>query len=204
MRTSGAFIILCMPALAYGTTIISLTNDGQSSIVATHSTNSLALDVTLTLDASAAHTFAFGGALTCSSHAASLLIADRTAYPSMAQWDAWDTLGDPPVIGSNLTQRRNIGYMEMAGNYQVLLNPGTTLVENITVTGLAGLPDGDYTFTIIDPVNADPVLDRGWWSNTGEPIPFDVVGSFTLHLLPDPATILLLLVGGLGSLPRRR
>jgi hypothetical protein len=192
-------LILAMPAMAFGATGYAVQVGGAASAEYEVGSvpNSLDMDIILSLDATGDGTFGFFGALAGPANAT----VSRTFNAPVSSWGF--IINEAPAYnGKPLSELWDFGAIEIAGTVSLLLNAGANDLMTLTVSGLSGLGEGTYNFTVVS--SADQQAGAAW-SNTGEPILVDAVVPFVLKVvqpIPEPATMLLL-AGALPFLRRR-
>ncbi len=196
--------ILLTPSLAWATVAVSFVKAGTALTSDTVNPGPGAESYQLDLRMNSTSPLgAWDGGLQASTPGAIALTQVTPVAPwTSSDWD-WATLYGVPQTGPLDPVSNSLGRMKPdlpdypAGNYTVL-----TVTLDLSTT-----PNGVYTLTLAPTTNHGVTSAYRYWSNSSMSNPpsrdFDSIAPFTLTIVPEPATILLL-AGGLALLRRRK
>lgn len=190
-----SLLVLVCPGIVGGATKYEVTSEGQSFMRGMPLQDTLALDITLTLDQPG--TSYFGGALIGPS---GLTITGRT-YCSLVteNGDQWSFIvnDDAAYLNQPLSAALDFAAIKLGGG-GAQLPLGSTMVMSLQVSGFLSLEPGRYEFVV---GNSADIGAGAWWSITGDPVVVDSSVPFVIDV-PEPAAALLL-AGAMPFLRRR-
>lgn len=189
------FPLLC-PTTVFGTMMYQVTSDGRSSMAFQDllpGQDTLRLEVRLTVDHYGV--FGFGGALLGPE---GLTITGRTYGSPIASPSTKWIIVNKDAVYLNRPLSDALDFMAYNDEIDNNLPIGETVVVSLVVSGISSLSSGRYEFQV---GSSSDIMSGAWWSDTGDTTPVDV--NIPFILTPEPATLSLLVLGGLGILRRR-